>query len=136
MIQNTIKGRVRYAETDQMGYVYYGNYATYFEVARVEAFRSIGFSYKELEDSGILLPVVNLTTKYIKPLFYDEEYSVKVTVSKRPSVKIVFDYEVFNSKNELTTLGETILVFLDKSTGRPCVASEYFDKLMAKYFEE
>ena len=135
MIQYTIKGRVRYAETDQMGYVYYGNYATYFEVARVETFRSIGFSYKELEDSGILMPVVNLNTKYMKPLFYDEEYSVKVTVSKRPTVKIIFDYEVFNSKNELTTTGETVLVFVDKNTGRPCQASEYFDNIMAKYFE-
>lgn len=134
MIQSTIKGRVRYAETDQMGYVYYGNYATFFEVARVETFRTIGFSYKELEDSGILMPVVQLNTRYIKPLFYDEEYSVKVIVKKRPTVKITFEYEVYNSKNELTTTGETILVFVDKQTGKPCLASPYFDNIMAKYF--
>lgn len=136
MIQHEISNRVRYAETDQMGYVYYGNYATYFEIARVETFRHIGFSYKELEDSGILMPVVQLNTKYIKPLFYDEEFTVKVKVVKRPSVKILFEYEVYNQKNELTTTGETVLVFVSKKTGRPCLAGAYFESLMDKHFSE
>ena len=135
MIEHTVSNRVRYAETDQMGYVYYGNYATYFEVARVETFRNIGFSYKELEDSGILMPVVLLNTKYIKPLFYDEEFSVKVKIVKKPTVKIVFEYEVYNQKNELTTTGETVLVFVNKETGKPCMAGEYFEKLMDKHLE-
>ena len=135
MIEYTIKNRVRYAETDQMGYVYYGNYATYFEIARVETFRDIGFSYKEMEESGILMPVVQLNTKYIKPLFYDEEFTVKVKVTKRPSVKILFEYEVYNQKNELTTIGETVLVFVSKETGKPTLPGKYFEDLMTKHFQ-
>jgi len=136
MIQHTITNRVRYAETDQMGYVYYGNYATYFEIARVETFRNIGFSYKEMEETGILMPVVQLNTKYIKPLFYDEEFSVKVTINKKPAVKIIFEYEVNKQKKELTTTGETILVFVNKDTGKPTLPGKYFEDLMAKHFKK
>ena len=136
MIEHTISNRVRYAETDQMGYVYYGNYATYFEIARVETFRNIGFSYKELEESGVLMPVVQLNTKYIKPLFYDEEFTIKVKVVKKPSVKIEFEYKVYNQKKQLTTTGETLLVFINKETGKPCLPGKYFESLMDKYFTE
>lgn len=90
--------RVRYAETDQMGFVYYGNYAQYYEVGRVEAMRSLGFSYKEMEENGILMPVINLNINYKKPALYDDEIRIVTTVSKLPSVRITFDYECFNQK--------------------------------------
>ena len=116
--------RVRYAETDQMGYVYYGNYATFFEVGRVETLRSIGFSYKSLEDQGIMLPVSNYTVKYLKPIFYDELITVKTTINKIPSVKIEFDYEIYNSKKELLSVANTVLVFVKKKTMKPCRGPE------------
>ena len=79
------KIRVRYAETDRMGYVYYGNYAQYFEVARVEMLRNLGISYKSLEDSGVILPVIDFTIKYIKPAFYDDFLTVKITLKQMPN---------------------------------------------------
>ena len=135
MIEHDIRVRVRYAETDQMGYVYYGNYATYFEVARVETFRSIGFSYKEMEEDGILMPVLELKTKYIKPAFYDDELTVKVMVKEKPGVRIKFEYEVYNSKEQLLNVAETTLVFISKNSGRPSVPSERFLDLMSSYFD-
>ena len=80
MFTSEISLRVRYAETDRMGYAYYGNYATWFEVARVEALRTLGLNYRELEDDGILLPVIDYHTRYLKPAFYDDELTVKTTI--------------------------------------------------------
>lgn len=134
MINHETKVRVRYAETDQMAVVYYGNYATYFEVARVECFRSIGFSYKEMEDEGILMPVLELKTKYIKPAFYDQELTIKVVVKEKPAVRIKFNYEVFNAKGELLNVAETTLVFVSKTSGRPCLPEGKFGDLMSSYF--
>lgn len=136
MISHDIKVRVRYAETDQMGYVYYGNYATYFEVARVESFRSIGFSYKEMEDEGVLMPVLELKTKFIKPAFYDQELTIKISVKQKPGVRIKFDYEVFNDSSELLNVAETTLVFVSKHTGKPCLPGEKFGALLNKYFND
>src|SRR6185295_1633646 len=96
-----IKIRVRYAETDQMGYVYYGNYAAYFEVARVETLRNLGFSYKKLEEEGIMLPVLSFSTRYNKPAFYDDELIIKVSIKELPMARIRFDYETYNEKDEL-----------------------------------
>ena len=92
MIRNETKIRVRYGETDQMGYVYYGNYAQFFEVGRVEWLRSMGVSYKSLEASGIMLPVTELRITYAKPARYDDELTVITTLSKKPLVKIEFDF--------------------------------------------
>lgn len=134
MIQHEIKIRVRYAETDQMGYVYYGNYATYFEVARVEMIRSIGYSYKSMEAEGILMPVLELKTKYIKPAFYDQELTIKTTIKSKPTVRIKFDYEVFNDEGQLLTVAETTLVFVRQETGRPMIPTGAFGDLMENYF--
>lgn len=112
------KIRVRYSETDRMGYCYYGNYAQYYEVARVESLRSLGISYKELEDDGILLPVVDFNVKYKKPAFYDDELIVKCEVTQMPAVKIIFDYSIYRA-DELLNTAQTTLVFLDESTGKP-----------------
>jgi acyl-CoA thioester hydrolase len=119
MLQSSTKLRVRYSETDQMGYVYYGNYAQYFEVARVEFLRSKGISYKELEKKGIMLPVLELKIKYHKPATYDDLLTIKTIVKKKPNVTIEFWFEIFNDKNELLTTGFTSLVFIDTKRNKP-----------------
>ncbi len=119
MLTHELKIRVRYSETDQMSYVYYGNYAAYFEMGRVEWLRNIGTSYKEMENNGIMLPVLNLNVNYLKPAKYDDLLKLKTTLKKIPSVKIEFDFEIFNQKNELLTTGFTSLVFIDIKRNRP-----------------
>lgn len=136
MISKEIQIRVRYAETDKMGYVYYGNYATYFEVARVETFREVGFSYKEMEEAGILMPVMEYKTKYIRPARYDDLLTIKVVVKNQPTARILFEYEVYNEEGTLLTTAETTLVFINAVTNRPCVPGEYFKSKIDKYFSE
>ena len=118
------KIRVRYAETDQMSFVYYGVYAQYYEVGRVELLRSMGLSYKEIEKTGYTLPVVNMNINYKKPAFYDDELTIRTTIKELPSAKIIFHYETLNAKNELLNTGEVVLVFMNKKTGKPCFAPE------------
>ncbi len=128
--------RVRYAETDQMGYVYYGNYATYYEVARVEALRLMGLSYKELEDEGVMMPVLENCSRYIVPAKYDELLTVKVFIKERPKVRINFHYEIYNPSGKLIHTGETELVFVKVDTRRPCLIPDRFITLINKYFDE
>src|SRR5258706_16447560 len=99
MYNAEISLRVRYGETDQMGYVYYGNYASYFEVARVETLRNLGFSYKAIEESGIILPVLSYYIKYIKPAYYDDCLTVKTMIKVIPMARIKFEYETYNQKD-------------------------------------
>ena len=128
------KVRVRYAETDQMGYVYYGNYATFYEVGRVELFRSLGFSYKALEDRGIMLPVMELHSQFLKPARYDEEITVRVHLKEKPRIKIRFDYELFNQRGELLNTGSTTLVFVDMKRNKPCMApSDFMDRVQTHF---
>ena len=122
MYTHKTKLRVRYGETDQMKYAYYGIYAQYFEVGRVELLRSLGLSYKYLEEIGYKLPVVNFNIDYKKPAYYDDELTIETTVVKIPKVKIVFSYKTYNSSNELLNTAETTLVFVDLKTGKPCQA--------------
>ena len=114
--------RVRYAETDQMSFVYYGVYAQYYEVGRVELLRSLNVSYKALEELGFALPVVNLNINYKKPAFYDDLLTVRTTIKEMPSARITFYYDTLNSKGDLLNTGEVILVFIDIKTGKPCLA--------------
>lgn len=134
MVTKDIEIRVRYAETDKMGYVYYGHYATYFEVARVETLRSIGISYRELEDSGIMLPVLEYKSRFRKPARYDDLLTVRTYIRERPSARIVFDYEVFNQEKELLNVSETTLVFVNSNTGKPCPAPAGVLKQLEPYF--
>lgn len=134
MIEHKCKIRVRYSETDQMSYVYYGNYASYYEVARVEMLRSLGTSYREMEESGIMMPVLELKCKYIKPAYYDEELTISVKILEKPQTRIKFHYEIFNEKEELINMGETTLVFVDVKRNRPCLPSADFEQRMAPYF--
>ena len=126
--------RVRYAETDQMGYVYYGNYATYYEVGRVEALRSAGFSYRQMEEEGIMMPVVENHSKYIKPGKYDELLTIRTMIKEMPGVRINFHYEVINEQGELINEGQTILVFLKTGSHRPCRPPAYLLDLLQPYF--
>ena len=134
MYKSDLQLRVRYAETDRMGYVYYGHYATYFEVARVETLRSLGFTYKKLEDEGILLPVASFSIKYIRPAYYDDLLTIKTTISELPTARIRFTYETFNEKGDLINTAETTLVFVDKNTGRPTSPPDDLMEVMKKYF--
>ena len=120
MYSNEISLRVRYAETDQMGYVYYGNYAQYYEVGRVELLRSIGVSYKSLEEMGYELPVVNFSINYLKPAHYDDNLILKTSLIEIPTSRIVFYFECFNKKKELLNKGEVTLVFVNSKTKKPC----------------
>ena len=117
--------RVRYSETDQMRVVYHGNYAQYFEIGRVEWLRNKGISYKWMEENGIMLPVVSLTMNYKRPARYDELLTLKTILKNRTSVKIEFDYELYNESDELLTTGNSVLVFVDMKTGKPISPPEY-----------
>ena len=111
--------RTRYAETDQMGVVYYGNYPQYLELGRVEWLRAIGLTYKEMEAEGIMMPVVSLQIQYKKPALYDELITIRTKLKDLPSTKIEFDYEILNEKGQLLSTANTILVFVDAKTFRP-----------------
>lgn len=117
--------RVRYAETDQMGVVYHGNYAQYFEIGRVEWLRNLGISYKKMEDLGVMLPVVSLTMNYKKSAYYDDDLTIRTIFKKMTSVKIEFDYELYNQNGDLLTTGNSVLVFVNMETGRPMAAPQY-----------
>jgi acyl-CoA thioester hydrolase len=135
LVKHTTKLRVRYSETDQMGIVYYGNYAQYFEVARVEFLRELGFVYKELEDEGVIMPVVRYETDYKFPAKYDEELSVVTRITTMPTSKITFDYEVFNPEDKLVCTAKVILVFLNKNSFRPQRTPEKLVELLRKQSE-
>ena len=134
MLQSETEIRVRYGETDKMGYVYYGNYAQYYEVARTEFIRKYGITYKELEERGIMLPISSLKIKYIKPSFYDDILRVQATIRELPNIRIHFDYKIFNQNNELVNIGETTLVFIDSKTGKPVAAPDFFINPLKQYF--
>ena len=117
--------RIRYGETDQMGVVYHGNYATFFEVARTEWLRSLGVTYKSMEDSGVMLPVISLSFNFIKPAKYDDILTVHVFLKKKPLVKIDFDYEIINQNKEKLSTGNSVLAFMDMKTNRPTKCPDY-----------
>ena len=114
--------RVRYGETDQMGFVYYGFYAQYYEIGRVELLRSLGISYKEIESSGYALPVVSMQTNYKAPALYDDILTVRTIIKTKPLSKIIFDYEIYNIQKKLINTAQVVLVFVDMKTKKPCLA--------------
>ncbi|MFK8045131.1 MAG: acyl-CoA thioesterase [Crocinitomicaceae bacterium] len=126
--------RIRYGETDQMGYSYYGNYALYFEIGRVETLRALGMTYKALEDMEILLPVLELNIKYFKPSFYDDLITIKTTIFEKPGVRIKFDYEIFNEEKELLTAGKTTLVFVSKKNMKPIPCPKVLTQILDPHF--
>ncbi|NQY68324.1 MAG: acyl-CoA thioesterase [Flavobacteriales bacterium] len=134
MYSSEVEIRVRYSETDKMGYVYYGNYAQYFEVGRVEALRNLGLPYKELEESGILMPVVSFNIKYLKPAFYDDVLIITTRIVKMPSVKIHFEYETRNEKGDKLNFAETDLIFINEAKNKPCRPPEVFLNSINNFF--
>ena len=128
MLSNIIKIRVRYSETDQMSYVYHGNYAQYFEMGRTEWLRELGISYKNMEESGIMLPVISLNINFMKPGKYDDLLTLKTTLVNKPTAKIDFKYEIHNQHNELITTATSTLVFVNKVTNRPTRMPAYIAK--------
>ncbi|MDX9705090.1 MAG: thioesterase family protein [Weeksellaceae bacterium] len=129
MIKSTTSIRVRYGETDQMGIVYHGNYPAYFELGRIELFREIDLPYKDLEESGVLLPVIELHLRYIKSAFYDDILTIETQIKEIPKgVRFRFDYKITNQNNELLTEGYTLLAFVDKFTRKPVRCPEYMLK--------
>lgn len=122
---NSHSFRVRYAETDQMGVVYHGNYAQYLEMGRVEWLRALGVTYRSMEENGIMLPVISLQIHYKKSALYDDLLTVETRLKKIPGVKIEFDYEIYNEKRELLVEANTVLAFLNKTTQKPIMCPDY-----------
>ncbi|MBT8209119.1 MAG: acyl-CoA thioesterase [Eudoraea sp.] len=119
MIINEISFRIRYGETDQMGIVYHGNYAQYLEMGRIEWLRSLEISYKTMEESGVILPVISLQINYKKSAFYDDLITVVTRLKSKPAVRIEFEYEIYNEKRELLATANTVLAFMNSKTKRP-----------------
>jgi len=136
MMQGETKVRVRYGETDKMGYCYYGVYAQYFEIGRTDLMRSLDLSYKDIENQGIMLPVLSLNTMYIKPAYYDDELTIKTRIEKMPGLRIEFKYEVYNQDSELLCIGDTTLVFINSETRKPMSPPIEFQEKLIKYFKE
>lgn len=130
----SFKRRVTYAETDRMGYLYYGHYAAYYEAARVEALRALGIRYRDLEDRGILMPVRRLECRYLRPALYDEEIEVRVQVPAMPRLTMEFRYQLRNEAGDLINVGFTELVFYDAERKRPVEAPELIQEKLAPYF--
>lgn len=136
MIHTTHTIRVRYAETDPMKYVYYGNYATYFEVARVELFRTLGMPYDAIEKQGIWLPVSEFSIKYLKPALYDQNLEIHTFIRKIPGVRIAFDYEIYNDSKEKITEAKTTLFFLDAKKNKVISCPDFLMNLLLKNWKE
>jgi acyl-CoA thioester hydrolase len=124
--------RVRYSDTDQMGVVYYGNYPRFYEIGRSEMIRDLGYSYKELEETGVFMPVAAIDAKYRKPLYYDELITIETSIKKMPQARMLFYHSIYNAKQELVHTAEVTLVFLSKETNRPVRVPEYMISALKK----
>lgn len=130
---NRTNVRVRYGETDQMGYCYYGNYAQYFEIGRVEALRDLGMAYKNMEEKGVMLPVSEYAVKFIRPAKYDDLLTISTEIVKLEGVRLYFNYEIHNEENKCVAKAQTTLVFVSKDTMRPSNPPADFVALLNKY---
>ena len=135
MLKTTTSLRVRYAETDQMRYVYYGNYPMYYEVGRAQLMREIGFSYRHMEEEiGVMMPVLDMNIQYKGPGLYDEELSIEVTVAEMPITRMRFDYRIFNENKKCINEGHTTLAFVNRATSRPVRIPEVLKEALMPYF--
>lgn len=136
MYSSTIEIRVRYGETDAMGYLYYGNYALYYEVGRTDFIRTLGVTYHALEQSGIIMPVVEYRSKFVRPAHYDDLVTVKTTLKSLPEGrKITFHTEIFNADEKLLNAGFVILAFVDKQSGKTIPMPEVLMEKLSPYFQ-
>ena len=135
MYQHSVNIRVRYGETDQMGYLYYGNYAQYFEIGRVELLRSLGLTYKEMEEvHGIWLPVVEMQVRYLRPVFYDNLVTVKTEIRALPEKFVTFHSEIVNEADKVVNIAEVRLCFFDGKTKKVVSAPDYLLHAFNPYF--
>lgn len=129
--------RVRYGETDQMGYLYYGNYAQYYEIGRVEMLRTSGLTYREMEqEQGILMPVVSLQMRFVRPAYYDEMLTIRTVLRELPGKFITFDVEIFNEQRKLVNGGTVRLCFVEASSGKTVPAPEFLLEKLRIFFEK
>jgi len=119
-----------------MGYVYYGNYAAFFEVARTEMIRDLGITYRSLEEVGVMLPVLSFSIKYFRPAFYDDLLTIKTILTKLPNKRIDFEYEVYNEKGDLLNKAETTLAFVDAKSMKPVDAPKVLIDKTMKFFQD
>jgi acyl-CoA thioester hydrolase len=134
MFTSETKIRIRYAETDAMGFAYYGYYSMYYEVARVESLRQLGMTYRELEELGTMMPVLENNSRYFSPARYDDEIRIVTRIREWPTVRIKFDYDIFNEQNELIHQGDTLLAFIYTHNKKPRRPPEVFMKLLEPHF--
>ena len=134
MIATETKIRVYYEDTDQMGVVYYGNYARYYEIGRTEMIRELGFTYKQMEELNIMLPARSRKINYLKPAFYDDLLTIRTIVDTIPAVKFPIKTEIYNEKGDLINSGEVVLVFMNALTNKPVSAPKFFTDEMARIF--
>ena len=134
MFVSETKVRVYYEDTDKMGVVYYGVYPRYYEIGRTEMIRDLGLTYREIEESGILLPARSLKINYLKSAYYDDLLTVRTIVDQIPKVKFLIKTEIYNQHGELLNEGEVVLVFFNSKTNKPCRAPERFIGALKKYF--
>ncbi|HEX5551906.1 MAG TPA: thioesterase family protein [Chitinophagaceae bacterium] len=135
MFSTTTQIRVRYGETDQMGFLYYGNYALYYEVGRTDMVRALGLNYREMEETGIIMPVVELKSKYIRPALYDDLITVNTILKEWPeNHKIIFHSELYNERAELLNIGTTTLVFLEAKTRQKLPMPSLLAEKLKPYF--
>ena len=135
MLTSESKIRIRYSETDQMEYAYYGHYAAYYEVSRTDLMRKTGVSYKQLEEMGVIMPVVEMHLRYYKPAKYDDLITVKCIVKEMPTARIKFFYEIRNEEGVLLNEGYTLMTFADKETGKPVRPPKILLDAMKPFFE-
>ena len=134
MLSSEIKIRVRYGEVDRMGYLHHGNYPLYFEEGRTELIRSVGLTYREIEDRGIILPVRDMNIKYFLPAKYDDLLTVKTSLANKPMVRLEFEYEVTNDKGELLCTAQTTLAIVSAETRKPTRIPAFFAELVNPHF--
>ena len=135
MYEHTTTVRVRYAETDQMDIVYYGNYAQYFEVGRAESIRELGFTYKKMEELGVRMPVVEMEARFLRPAHYDDLITIKTVLKELPSKhQIEFHHEVFNERKKLLTTGRVALFFIDIKTGKRIGMPDELKQTLSPFF--
>ena len=136
MYEHQVKKRVRYGETDQMGYLYYGRFADLYEIGRVEMLRSLGLTYREIEEErGIMLPVKSLQMRFVRPAKYDELLTIKTTLREMPDKDILFHVEVFNENNKLVNGGSVRLVFVEMKTNKTIKAPDFLLEKLQPFFE-
>lgn len=133
MLTRDFKFRVWYKDTDQMGIVHHSNYICYYEAARSELLRSFGSSYADMEEKdGVMMPILEVHSKYLRPAHYDELITVRISLRELPKARITFEYEIYNEAGELLNTGSTVLGFIHRDTRRPCRAPKGFMELLEK----